>query len=193
MIYSPNIFLVFGNPGSGKDILIKAVNDLGAGQAIVISKHTNRKREDDDGTEMVCINDPEYDLDNCDITYINYGNMYGIKSKDIWNGLEKGVFQVIVVSNFEAIKQIKSIFSKIVKIIYIHSEMHPNEYEENELKLGKDLEYIKNRVEKFEQSFNDYLNNFEIFNHVLIYTGSDEDLFDQIFRLFRSYERHLIR
>lgn len=49
-------------------------------------------------------------------------------------------------------------------------------------------EYLKQREENFDMAWNLYEDNFMLFNHVFIFTNREEDLYDQIFRLFRYYE-----
>lgn len=184
-----NVFIVVGTPGSGKDILIKAVNDLGTLHAKIVPKHTSRKRQDDDGAEMICSDDPDYDLDGCDITYGNYKAQYGIKSDIIWDGIRAQIAQVLVISNINAINKIKRIIGPLVKVIFISSELSKDAYEKQQKALGNDDNYVKERVNGYEKAVNVYYDNFQLFDHVLINAESEEDLFDQIFRLFDHYER----
>lgn len=188
MGHKSKIFLVVGTPGSGKDLLIQAVNDLGSLHARIVPKHTSRIRYEDDGNEMICSDDPDYDLEGCDVKYENYGMFYGVKSELVWDYVKEEISQVIVVSNIEAINKLISIFGDLVVLIFVHSEMNPEEYKKEQLAQGKDLEYISERVNKYKKAFNIYLNNFSLFKHVLIYAGSPENMFDQIFRLFTFYE-----
>lgn len=189
MAHIPRLFIVVGSPGSGKDILVRAVYDLGTQHADIVSKHTSRKRRADDGREMICPGDEGYNLSKCDVVYHNYGDQYGIDTRRIWKGLEAGVFQVVVVSNVAAINALRTIFGPLVVLIYVHSEITPEAYAEMEAPHGSDSEYIARRREKYRMAFDNYLKNFLSFDHVLIYADVDEDLYDQIFRLFRAYER----
>ena len=83
MNFKAIIFVVVGTPGSGKDLLIQAVNDMGLLHCRIVPKHTNRERQADDSNEMICVNDDGYDLENCEIVYTNYNNRYGIKNYDV--------------------------------------------------------------------------------------------------------------
>jgi guanylate kinase len=182
------IFIVVGTPGSGKDILIQAVNDLGVLHAVIVPKHTSRKRQKDDGNEMICSDDDNYDMTNCDIKYDNYGDSYGLKSEEIWNGIKKEIIQVLVISNVKAINQIKERFGSLVKLLFIHSEINEEEYLRQEKELEKPEDYVAERLRKYKHAFNIYFNNFNLFDHVLLYSNSPEDLFDQLFRIFKYYE-----
>lgn len=205
--YTPRVFVVVGNPASGKDELIKAVNMLGSLHAKIVPKYTNRDWRWDDEEEIICehipndygvmVENPCYDIVNCDIIYCNYGTIYGIKSNDIWDGLKKGIHQVLVVSNIEALNKLKTIFGELAIFLYVYSEIKKEEYLEKEytkllergdVNLGETNEYLKNREANFDMAWNLYERNFSLFDHVFIFADKEEDLFDQIFRLFRYYE-----
>ena len=212
--YTPKLFLVVGNPASGKDELISAVNTIGTLHAEIVPKHTYRQWRFGDDSEMICeeipsqdnngqmIDNPDYDINNCDVIYENYGSKYGIKTSDIWKKLMDGIIQVLVVSNKEALNKLKNKFGNLAVVIYVYSHVTKEEYLRNEkIKQEKrkaennnykiDEAYLKNRAENFDMSWNIYVDNFMLFDHVLIYTNKQEDLFDQIFRLFKAYERSL--
>jgi ribose 1,5-bisphosphokinase PhnN len=191
MKFTPRVVVVVGSPGSGKDILIRAVKDLGVGHARIVPKHTSRQQRPDDGNEMICPESHDFALDQCDIVYVNYDDRYGIISAHIWQGLKEGVFQVIVVSNVAAINQLKAVFSGFLLLVYVHSEMTSEQYLQSEATSEHD-EYAMRRSQQLWETFEMYMNNFLSFDHVLIHGGTPEDLYDQIFRLFRAYERGLI-
>jgi guanylate kinase len=188
MNFTPRLFVIVGTPGSGKDLLIRAVNALGSRHADIVPKHTTRARRNDDGNEMIFPGSFGHDLDSCDIRYENYGDQYGIQSERIWQGLRDNRFQVAVVSDLNAIKELQQIFGQLMVLIYVHSNKNIDEYRIEEARHG-DFKYVERRVEEYVQARQLYLDYFLAFNHVLISAGLDEDLYDQIFRLFRAYER----
>jgi len=203
-------------PASGKDELIAAVDILGAAHAQIVPKHSDREWRIGDGNEMICrtmaapdkegaaIANPLYDLNGCDIRYENYGKHYGIKTSDIWDKLSKGIFQVVVVSNKDALNKLRLTFGKLVVMIYVHSLVGKEEYIKRETQKEKEksknapaykinYEYLRKHGEDFDMAWKLYEDNFMLFDHVLIYTEKQEDLFYQIFRLFRAYEHGLIK
>lgn len=187
---TPRFVVIVGGPGSGKDFAIQAMNDLGAQHAQIIPKHTSRRRKADDEAEMVCSDDEGYALDRCDILYENYGAKYGLMTKEVWRGLRGGVFQVAVVSNLEAINGLRRIFGSLLLLVYVHSEVSPEEFKRTSLGTK---EYVEERYQKYRMAFDLYLDNFLAFDHVLIWSGDRENLFDQIFRLFRAYDQGLAK
>lgn len=194
--YSPRLLVVVGSPGSGKDKLIRAIYDLGRRHAEIVPKHTSRTERRDEGSEMYFPGEAGYDLESCDIKYNNFGDTYGLKSSDIWSGLYRGVSQVLVVSNIDAINNLRTIFGKILMLLYVHSAIDANEFASSEADINNDSndDYIKNRSEKnnYRSAFDLYCRNISSFDHVLIYADVDEDLYDQIFRLLDAYERCVI-
>lgn len=186
---TPRLFVVVGSPGSGKDILIRAVYDMGVQHAQVIPKHTDRRRNSDDGKEMICPGDEGYDLLGCDVVYPSFRSEYGLKTSVVWDGLKRGISQVAVISNVQAINRLRALFGPLTVLLYVHSEMSPEEYLKAESKVSTSDGYVQARYEKYAMAFRNYLSNFLAFDHVLIYAGQAEDFYDQLFRLFRYYER----
>lgn len=156
-------------------------SDLGGLHAQIIPKFTSRARQPDDGREIRCNylfeeeslegryrvisqeDDREY---CCDIVYIKNDNYYGIDSHKIWQGLRNHKFQVIVASEIEAINSLMKKFGSLVKLVYIHGQ--DDKEDSSEFKM--------------------FVDNFDEFDHVLIFESRKEDVFDQLFRLFRAYE-----
>jgi ribose 1,5-bisphosphokinase PhnN len=197
-LFVQKLFVIVGTPGSGKDLLIRAVGRLGTQHAQIVPKHSSRARRWwDDGDEIICREDPGYDLGNCDIQYENYGDRYGIKSSQIWEGLSDGIFQVVVVSNVEAINKLRDTFGELVALVYVHSEVDADEYRRIEAERKSDpeyldAEYVEQRVKNYRLAFDIFLENYLAFNHVLINSSPAENLYDQMFRLFRAYERGVL-
>lgn len=189
MSATPVIFVVVGTPGSGKDLLIQAVNDMGILHCRIVPKHTDRGRQADDSNEMICCGDLGYDLSGCDLVYRNFDNTYGVKLELIWNQLRSRAAQVIVVSNPAAIDELIAAFGTLVKLVFVHSAMDVEKYRADQLSRGNAKEYVERRVRAYNDALSLYYRNIGRFDHVLIYADSREDLFDQIFRLFTYYER----
>lgn len=199
---APRLFIVVGNPASGKDELIAAVNIIGSMHAEIVPKHTDRPWRVGDDVEMICSDGPnaqEFDLENCDVSYTNYGTVYGIKSAYIWEKLRNGISQVLVVSNRDALNKLKRMFGDLAVFIYVYAPITSNQYraieeKKQQEKMKKDpnykinQSYIDERVYGFDMAWKLYEDNFMLFDHVFIYADKREDLFDQIFRLFRAYE-----
>lgn len=173
------LFVIAGNASSGKDNIISATRELGAFHAQIVTKYTTRQATKDDGSELICQTLPDGNPNrdfikknvkkNCDISYSRNGNTYYIDSNEIWDGMKTGLFQVVSVTEADPINQLKQKFGSAVVLIYVHSDSKTTPIE-------LDL----------------FVNNFDKFDHVLIYEDKYEDLYDQLFRLFRAYENGLL-
>ena len=181
------IYLVCGGPGSGKDALIQAVKDMGSLHARIVPKHTTRIRRRSDGEEMICADDSAWDLKSCDLQYVNHGDTYGVRTSDLWDNLMRRMPQVLVVSNHEAIQRLTEIFGRVVVLIYVHSDIAVDDFASRETS-GQDDGYVKRRSVEYNNAFRLYISNMKFFRHVVIYSGAQEDMFDQMFRIFAHYE-----
>lgn len=190
MSTTPRLFVIVGGPGSGKDDLIQAVRDMGARHASIVPKHTSRDRRPSDEDEMVCPGDDGFDLDHCEICYESHGDRYGIQAPPIWTRLASGISQVVVVSQITGINQLRARFGELLVLVYVHSEMTQEEYQarEGSLTTWERDAYAERRAADYQQAFQVYVDNVMAFDHVLIGSATKEDIFDQLFRLFRAYE-----
>ncbi len=177
------VFILTGSENSGKDFVLSAIRDLAKNKAMVISKRTSRNQKWNDSSEIICRNiidrehstednvvykpNPDYNMLSCNIKYSRRGNTYGIKTSEIWDGLQKGMFQVISLSEEEAINKMIKIFGGLIVLIYVHSNSPADDY---------DISYLT------------YVNNMDKYDHVLIFEDKKEDLYDQVFRLLHHYE-----
>ena len=189
MIFTPRLICVAGNPGSGKDLLLGAMRDMGSGLIQVIPKRTTRHSRRDDGDELIfdCARE---EIDRlCDVTYENYGDCYGIDSRQIWSGLEQGTFQILVVSDLRAIGELRARFGDLCRVVFVYSEITADQYQRLAAG-GKRDAYAQARVKGFDDAVTLYGAHVGEFDHVLLHVGTDEDLVDQVFRLLRSYQRN---
>ena len=187
------LFIIVGNTPNeaenGKDLIIQAVDTMGALHAGIIPKYTSRDEKADDGNEMICnctflqrrngifkVKTKHGGDVKCDIVYQRRGNYYGFDSEVIWKGLKRGMFQVVVISEAETINKLRDRFGGLAVLIYVHS--HNMKYN------GQD--------KRTDEEFRLFSHNFSSFNHVLIYEDKAEDLYDQIFRLFKAYEKGFV-
>jgi len=132
------------------------------------------------------------------IVYEKNGNSYSIDIEMIRSSLEKNLSPVVVASDSGTIKRLEEFFGEdSLVLIYNHSQISKNEY----LTKSKDATARK-KAKEFEKELEFYSDNITSFNHVFIYAedeigrqkdGRQEDLIDQIFRLFRAYDQGWVK
>ena len=211
----PIIYVVSGNGASGKDELIEATYAMGKLYADVMPKYTSRNQKPDDGPEIICkcnksdsnpsefIPNPAYSAylqqraENPDRFAVYFGNggkfEYAIDMQQLRARLGAGRSQVIALSNISTILKLKNEFGDQVVPIYCNSQISKEEFQGN----VADDEIGRAKYEEFERQLNDFIENYMLFRHVVIYAENElghasdsrqEELIDQLFRLFRAYE-----
>lgn len=143
--------------------------------------------EESDGTVLVKCDGVEY------VIYHAKGNkkkLYGCKLSRSASG--SGKYKVLVASQYGVFNVLKrELGSDNVAVIYAHSQISEDEFASN----AKD-NAVKEKREKFNEYLNDYVNNIVYYDHVVIFAKSrfadsqsikEEELIDQMFRLFRVY------
>ena len=214
----PVLYVISGNGASGKDELIEATFAMGKLYAGVIPKYTSRSQKQDDGPEIICkhiriegsdefVINPEYesflalrkqDPDRFLSYWGNGGKFeYTIDMKLLRESLGAGRSQVIALSDIDTINTLLHEFGDQVVPVYCNSQISKEEYGEK----GEGDEIDNARLAVFEQQMDEFIENYMLFRHVVIYAenkldhesdGRQEELIDQLFRLFRAYEEQWI-
>lgn len=183
---SPKIYVFIGNPGSGKDKALETIRVQSILHSLIMPKHTTRKRNEDDGEEMICPGDPLFNMDSCDLQYENYGSIYGINTEELQERLNNGISSSIVVSNEGAIQTLKEKFPHELVCIYIHG-LSKEEYMIQQ-KEHLDDEYVKKRLAEYDKTDELYYNQWLDINHVIVDNEDSTDLKLQIDNIMRYYE-----
>src|SRR5205823_684254 len=127
---------------------LRALKDMGDRYVTIVPKITDRNPKATDGEEIISINNrsgaqrkSEKDFDKkYDIIYENYGNHYGISSSEIFENLKHGKFQILIVSNSQAIQKLYEKFEPIIKLIYLYSPVNEVQLEKHQLNIAMDNE-----------------------------------------------------
>lgn len=182
----PKVYVFSGNPGSGKDEALEIIRIQGILHSIILPKHTTRHREKSDGEEMICPEDEEFDMKSCDLQYNNFETTYGINTEEIKERLKDGISSSIVVSNKEALEELKRKFPEAVVNIYIQGLSKEEYIIQQKEHLEED--YVKKRVQEYEKADEIYYDQWLNFNHVIINNGDLSDLKRQIDSIQRYYD-----
>ena len=120
----------------------------------------------------------------------NKKKLYGCKLNRTASESDK--YRVLVASQYGVFNILKrELGRENVAVIYAHSQISEDEFASN----AKDSA-VKEKREKFNEYLNDYVNNIVYYDHVVIFAKSrfadaqsikEEELIDQMFRLFRVY------
>lgn len=116
------------------------------------------------------------------------GTKYAVSTAEIQRNIDENKPQILV-SNMEQFQIFRKLWSKNVVFIYLHRLM--SEHENREFQMNK---WKKNRLEAetriAEKKYVhlSYMQNIANFDHVLLNTNFQEDLYDQMFRILEYYK-----
>ncbi|MDR0307298.1 MAG: hypothetical protein LBI42_10745 [Chitinispirillales bacterium] len=118
---------------------------------------------------------------------------YHIDLETIREGLKRNKAQVIVLSDWDSIDKLRQEFGEQVIVVFCHSQIDEVEYRKKAMGTATEA-----KTRKFHQQLNDYVEHFCDYRHVIIYAekelglascGRQEELIDQLFKLFCAYEQ----
>lgn len=151
----------------------------------IVEKGRIEYREDD-GTVLVEYLGKEY------IIYSAKGNKNKLYGCVLDRQNTTGKYRVLVASQNGVFNIFKNeLGSDNVAVIYAHSQISVDEFASNATDSS-----VKEKREKFNEYLTDYVNNIAYYDHVVIFAKSrfaagqsikEEELIDQMFRLFRAY------
>lgn len=184
----PKIYALIGSPGSGKKELLKIIKTQGILHSLIMPKHSTRSRRDDDGEEIICFGEKNYNMDACDIKYENYGNLYGIDTRELKARLDDGISSSIIVSNISALRQLQEKFPNELVKIYIHG-LSKAEYL---LKHQDELDniYVISRLKNYDSADELYREYWMDLDHVIIDNGDTTTLKNQMYNIMKYYEKN---
>ena len=211
----PILYVVSGNGASGKDELIEATRSMGKLYADVLTKYTSRDQKEGDGSELICqrnicadgyIDNPAYqeyverrkqDPDRYWSYFANGSFEYTIDMVQLRQSLSCGRSLVIALSDIPTIERLMTEFPEQVVPIYCNSQISEKEF----LRIHGNDEVAKGKLNAFKTKIIEFIQNYMLFRHVVIYAENklghesdarQEELIDQLFRIFRAYEEKWI-
>lgn len=141
---------------------------------------------EEDDTKLIAFGGKHY------IVYHAKGNKTKLYGCEISPTLKDGKYKVLVASQYGLFNILKKQLGVgNVAVIYSHSQVSESEFVKN---VKDNAE--KEKQKEFNKYLDDYVNNIVYYDHVVIYAKSnlsnkqsikDEELTDQMFRLFRVY------
>ena len=189
----PVVFMVCAASGAGKGTLMESLNIMGSQQIAVVSKMGRRaEKETDKRDGMIAIGPngefpPEYDWR----WEFHKGNdfkgiKYAVSTDEIGKNISENKTQILI-SNMGQIEKAKEIYGEHMVFIYLHAtrtEEQIRKYQYESCKTGEEAETRIGEIKKVHEA---YIENICSFDHVLLNTTYEEDLYDQMFCLIEHY------
>lgn len=188
----PHVITLTGPSGCGKTTALKCFVQLSNEKfkAHVVPKYTTRPPRNDDGAEIVCVEDiPAV----CDLVYEQYGVRYGIESLSLFNALSTGISPVVILNDIRTVEDIRHTLGKIARSVFIFREgpkltKHQEMAEVRGVLSQTDFE---NRFRKAQAIYRIYIENIHLFDHVIINSGSVADLGFQAEQIVRGLHQEM--
>lgn len=145
-------------------------------EPICIPKYNTRKKRNDDREFEVISCDKLPPI--CDLVYQQYDVRYGLNSFEIIKKLTQNNTCIIVLNDVRTISEIKRIFGELCVSIFVYRKSPSVE----QFKLRSEINdsEINLRLKKAESIYRIYIENIELFDHVLINSFGKSELKKQI-------------
>lgn len=190
----PVIFVVAAASVAGKGTLLETIGDTSEKSVIsIITKQAKREPKSKDKRDgMIAIGkDGKFDKE-FDIQWefhknksTGKGTKYAISSKQISDNIEIGCSQ-IVISNTDQFEMFKQKYGDRVVFIYLN-RLQSREDKEKYLLEHETLKDAQDKLSESDEVYENYIDKLVEFDHVLLNTSFQEDLYEQIFTLIEHY------
>ena len=191
----PPVFVICAASGMGKGILMELVNLIGGKTVKVVTKWALREpKENDKRDGMIALGVNGKFPSECNVSWtFHRGTPYGICRESVAQGIKSGIAQLFT-SNMGQIENLRNEFGQHVSFVYLHrtatrkdiktdieafqKRIHKNDPKEAEIRLNE-----------IEEVYQDYFQKIAEFDHVLLNTNFEEDLFNQMLRLIDFHSK----
>jgi guanylate kinase len=180
----PNIILLDGISGVGKSMILDFLKSKYKNKIFVGTKLTNRKRrESDNNWEFEFV---ENIPSNYELSFPSVGNLYAINNQEIERKITDGFTYVISCTDRTTIQKVQSRYKTIV--IYIYRNFTIDDFSNLVLKKDtKSYTAIKNRTQEFADLSSGYLENIDLYDHVILNINSIENALKQLSKILSLY------
>jgi hypothetical protein len=206
------IFVVAASSGAGKGTLMEMLNLIGRDRIRVASKLAKREPKPQDRMDgMIALwrkdEDPEPQWPSWwtssmvgiaktgdfpseyDMRWKFHNVEYAVASIEIIRNLEDGKPQIFI-SNMGQFERFKNRWSENIVFLYLHRLVTDKDNRDYQMEKWKDNpSQAEERIRERAIVHEDFIHNVADFNHVLLNTSYEEDLYDQMFHLISDYSR----
>ena len=124
----------------------------------------------------------------CDLVYEQYGERYGLKLQNLIDHLAREKSPIVILNDVRAVEDIRTTFREHVRSIFIFRHDPSSEDYRQELKEKRGSEAGQVRFEKASTIYRIYIENIQLFDHVIINNGTIDELETQVRQIVRSLE-----
>jgi len=187
-----DLITLTGPSGCGKSTIIRNFMEL-AGNAFrpeVIQRFTTRPTRADDGTEMISVSQIPT---TCDVVYEQYGVRYGLCLRSVFDALSRGKSPIVIINDVRSVADVRVKFGGLARSVFVFRE-GPTLKQYQQLAAARGVKGdsdAQKRFRKAEAIYRIYIENIELFDHVILNCGTLGDLRRQVSSLVGGLERDL--
>lgn len=130
---------------------------------------------------------------DCDVVYEQYTRRYGLRTRDIITHLSKGQSAFVIVNDVRAIRELRDAFGPLVVVTFVYRQ--PADLLTMQAERGAmgangqpDSAQAERRRRKSQVILRRYIENIELFDHVILNTTDDgSDLLHQLRGIVRKH------
>lgn len=187
----PSVITLTGPSGSGKSTALGYLLRLSNKdfQPVLVPKYTTRHSRRDDYGEAVSVRTiPK----TCDLVYEQYGVRYGLRVRTLFDHLAKGESPVVILNDVRTVQDVRTALGPLVRSIFVFRE-HPSLETQRRLAEARDVrdeDDVRRRFDKAQAIYRIYIENIQLFDHVIINSGSRRPLKSQVHQIIEGLSHH---
>ena len=186
----PHVITITGPSRAGKSTTVaylqKCANE--DFRPRLVRKYTTRlPRRDEKDDEVRCGGIPP----ECDLVYEQYGRRYGLESRTLFEAIADGQSPIVILNDVRAVEDVRNFFRERVRSIFIFRHDPASEAYHQELTRWRDELDADVRFEKAQTIYRIFIENIHLFDHVIINSGTFEELEMQVRQIVRGLGQDL--
>lgn len=187
-----NLFLIDGASGTGKSDLISYISNYKKTASYVKKYSTREEREYEkkikEKLDLIHIKEAKFNNMLFEYSYTYFGNNYGFTKQQIDEAFAKNDNVFIIVRDVDTIHQLKHDYDhlNVVSVfVYTDKDLIVERLKED----NHTAEEIDFRISRLEMAYDSYLNNSDLYDEVLINSGSKVDYQRIINKMYEKYQK----
>ena len=169
----PNVITLTGPSGSGKSTVLSCLLRFGQKgfKTVLVPKYTTRDSRRDDHGEAVSV---QAIPKSCNLVYEQYGVRYGLDIETVFTCLAQGETPVVILNDVRTVQDVRTALGPLVRSIFVFRERPSFETQKrlSEARNVTNEDDIRRRFDKAQAIYRIYIENIQIFDHVIINSGS---------------------
>lgn len=191
----PHVITITGASGAGKSTVVRYLL-ASANKSFrpeLVAKYTTRPRRATDDPNMVEVICRDAIPPKCDLVYEHCEERYGLRMDTLFDIVASRQSPIVILNDVRAVEDVRNCFKGLVRSVFIFREVPTRRrYIELAMERGiKDAEEPERRFHKAQAIYRIYIENIHLFDHVILNSGTFEQLEAQVKQIVKGLEQDL--